>query len=340
MDNVVINITELPPPEVLIRLANPDSIPEGGDPGQVLAKVDGQDYHTAWIAPPGGDVSGLAPIDSPVFTGDPQAPTPPISDNDDSIATTNFVNKYVQTELSTVIRDQGSWDASGNAFPSAGGSGSGGAIQKGNQFTISVSGVLGGTAVTSPYSIIRALVDFPGQDPVKWFVEDRSTAAVSIGSRKYLFWQNTDSAVTGTTNETILTPISFLVPAGSVGPNSTLQIKAFVRKNGIIAPATFRVLANTSFQISGAKQIFTTGGVFLASYRTMGIQCRITNKNSSSTQNVASISSFSSDTPSTNPVLPVNIDFSVNQYVFMTAQLGNSADTAILDNVQIYIDTV
>lgn len=38
-----------------------------------------------------------APIDSPVFTGDPQAPTPSAGDNDTSIATT----EYVQTEIST-----------------------------------------------------------------------------------------------------------------------------------------------------------------------------------------------------------------------------------------------
>ena len=34
---------------------------------------------------------GYAPINNPVFTGDPQAPTPPPSDNDTSIATTAFV---------------------------------------------------------------------------------------------------------------------------------------------------------------------------------------------------------------------------------------------------------
>lgn len=36
-------------------------------------------------------VSDLAPINSPVFTGDPQAPTPATADNDTSIATTAFV---------------------------------------------------------------------------------------------------------------------------------------------------------------------------------------------------------------------------------------------------------
>src|SRR6185369_17703683 len=34
---------------------------------------------------------GAAPLASPVFTGDPQAPTPATADNDTSIATTAFV---------------------------------------------------------------------------------------------------------------------------------------------------------------------------------------------------------------------------------------------------------
>lgn len=39
----------------------------------------------------GVDLSGYAPIDSPVLTGNPQAPTPLAGDNDTSIATTAFV---------------------------------------------------------------------------------------------------------------------------------------------------------------------------------------------------------------------------------------------------------
>src|SRR4249919_1582818 len=38
---------------------------------------------------------GYAPINNPVFTGDPQAPTPAPTDNDTSIATTAFVKTQV-----------------------------------------------------------------------------------------------------------------------------------------------------------------------------------------------------------------------------------------------------
>lgn len=39
----------------------------------------------------------LAPISSPVFTGNPQAPTPSINDSDNSIATTGFVQQLIST---------------------------------------------------------------------------------------------------------------------------------------------------------------------------------------------------------------------------------------------------
>lgn len=43
---------------------------------------------------------GVAPIASPVFTGDPQAPTPAPGDNDTSIATTSFVSTAVSNAIS------------------------------------------------------------------------------------------------------------------------------------------------------------------------------------------------------------------------------------------------
>ena len=63
-------------------------VPAGGTAGQYLQKIDGVDYNTDWVTL---NLSAYAPINSPVFTGDPQAPTPAFGDNDTSIATTAFV---------------------------------------------------------------------------------------------------------------------------------------------------------------------------------------------------------------------------------------------------------
>ncbi len=64
---------------------------------------------TKWDAvTPGG--SGGAPLDSPVFTGDPRAPTPATSDNDTSISTTAFVKAAVAAAIAAIpaapVREQ------------------------------------------------------------------------------------------------------------------------------------------------------------------------------------------------------------------------------------------
>lgn len=46
------------------------------------------------------DVAGAAPLESPALTGNPTAPTPIDSDNDNSIATTAFVKSYVDPRTS------------------------------------------------------------------------------------------------------------------------------------------------------------------------------------------------------------------------------------------------
>jgi hypothetical protein len=54
--------------------------------------------------------------------------------------------------------DRGNYSAATNVFPSAGGSGAGGAILKGDIWTISAVGTLGGVAV-SLGDTVRALSD-------------------------------------------------------------------------------------------------------------------------------------------------------------------------------------
>jgi len=89
-------------------------VPIGGGTGQVLTKNSATDYDTIWSTPAAAgvtswntrtgavtmtlaDVTGVggAPINNPVLTGDPQAPTPTAGDNDTSIATTAFVQNAI-----------------------------------------------------------------------------------------------------------------------------------------------------------------------------------------------------------------------------------------------------
>lgn len=77
------------------------------------------------------------------------------------------VNTTPMTRITFHYQDD--YDASGNMFPAAGGSGQEGAIRKGDVFYISVAGILGGAAV-EPGAQIIARVDNPGQTLNNWFV--------------------------------------------------------------------------------------------------------------------------------------------------------------------------
>jgi hypothetical protein len=63
-----------------------------GTAGQVLTSQGGVAAAMTWTTP-----TAYAPLASPVFTGDPQAPTASVGDSDTSIATTAFVQSAVAT---------------------------------------------------------------------------------------------------------------------------------------------------------------------------------------------------------------------------------------------------
>lgn len=77
-----------------------------------------------------------------------------------------------------LLDDRGNYDASGNAFPSGGGSGASGAILKGDLWTINVAGTLGGVAV-GPGDVVRALVDAPGSTASNWAITENNFGYVA-----------------------------------------------------------------------------------------------------------------------------------------------------------------
>lgn len=76
-----------------------------------------------------------------------------------------------------LLDDRGNYNASGNVFPSSGGSGTSGAILKGDLWTINVAGTLGGVAV-GPGDVVRALVDAPGSTASNWAVTENNLGYV------------------------------------------------------------------------------------------------------------------------------------------------------------------
>lgn len=77
---------------------------------------------------------------------------------------------YVDSLVVGLWDDRGSYDASTNAFPSTGGSGTSGAIKKGDIWTISVAGTLPSGQDVEIGDTVRALVDSPSTTPANWSI--------------------------------------------------------------------------------------------------------------------------------------------------------------------------
>ena len=107
--------------------------------------------------------------------------------------TLNSAKAYADGLVVGLWDDRGSYNASTNTFPSSGGSGVSGAILKGDIWTISVSGSLGGVAVT-PGDLVRALIDAPSTTPANWVITENNFGYVAENSA------NKTNTITG--NET------------------------------------------------------------------------------------------------------------------------------------------
>ncbi len=99
-----------------------------------------------------------------------------IADQSDLQTAFDNLTAYVDASVVGLLDDRGNYDASGNNYPSSGGSGSGGAINKGDIWVVSVPGVLNGVDVLAGDQI-RALVDNPS-NPGDWAISEANIGYV------------------------------------------------------------------------------------------------------------------------------------------------------------------
>lgn len=106
-----------------------------------------------------GNVDNTSDANKPVSTAQAAADTTAL----------NAAKAYADSLVVGLWDDRGNYNASVNTFPASGGSGSAGAVLKGDIWTITVAGTLGGTAV-SVGQTVRATVDTPGQTAGNWAI--------------------------------------------------------------------------------------------------------------------------------------------------------------------------
>lgn len=107
------------------------------------------------------------------------------ANSDTKIATQKAVKAFAESLVVGLWDDRGAHNASGNAYPSSGGSGTAGAVVKGDIWTISVGGTLSG-GVVEPGDTVRALVNSPGGTAGNWAIAQNNVGYVPLNAASNL----------------------------------------------------------------------------------------------------------------------------------------------------------
>ena len=136
-------------------------------------------------------------------------------------------------------------------------------------------------------------------------------------------------AVTGTTVETVTGTL--LIPANSVDVNSSCaELTARILKTGILGATTLRVYTNTNDHLTGAI-LLATGGAALAADIFQQISRTLFIGKSPTNTKVAPRSSqiYSDDARFSANETANAIDWPVDQYIILTVQNADAADSTI-----------
>lgn len=135
-----------------------------GDTAGAIARLAGNTTTTKkFLTSVGDGTNSTAPAYSLDFSTDVTF----AGNSDTIIPSQKAIKTYVDGSVAGLLDYRGGYDASGNTYPVAGGSGTAGAVLKGDMWIISVAGSLGGEAVQVGDSII-ANVDTPAQTASNW----------------------------------------------------------------------------------------------------------------------------------------------------------------------------
>jgi hypothetical protein len=136
---------------------------------------------------------------------------------DPTLALQAATKQYVDNSVLGLLDDRGSYDASVNTFPSSGGSGTAGAIMKGDLWYISVAGTLGGKSVAIG-STVRALVDNPGQTATNWDILNVGLGFIPATQNQTMYLGTTALTINATSGtQTVLDGMTSITSTTFVG---------------------------------------------------------------------------------------------------------------------------
>jgi hypothetical protein len=162
-------------------------------------------------------------------------------------------------------------------------------------------------------------------------------------AEKLYVYQNTDSAVTGTTSQTVL--FNGKINGGEMGLNGVLNINAVLYKIGSLGNFSCNMYLSTV----GTNTVGSTGtpasSTTIASYAFNTLyggrfSRTLANKNNQSLNNIFTVSNSVINDNGFNhsPRDTINFNTANDFWVVITGRLANAGDTGGLDNVQVQID--
>lgn len=173
--------------------------------------------------------------------------------NGDPITPLGAVTKqYADGLVVGLLDDRGNWDASVNLYPNTNGSGTAGAILKGDIWYISVAGTLGVNPVLVGYSV-RALVDAPAQVDANW---DILNVGLGYVPENVLNKATTFGVLNNTLYPTILAVSNYVTSQGYL-----TSVSLTTNVTGILPVANGGT--NSSVALTNSKVMVSVGGAIV-----------------------------------------------------------------------------
>lgn len=181
------------------------------------------------------------------------------SATDTQIPSALAVKTYADSLVVGLFDDRGNYDASVNTFPASGGSGTAGAVAKGDIWRINVSGTLGAEAVQVGDSV-RALQDAPGQTAANWAImqnNDEQATTTLAGNTRYA---TNAEAIAKTVTNAALTPsnLTSYPQKFAVSFGDATATTFTITHNFNTRDITWTVWDNTTFEARYPQVVATT----------------------------------------------------------------------------------
>lgn len=260
---------------IIVYIEPSGALPAGGTAGQILTKVDNQDFNADWEDPTagGGTVESVNGI-LPDINKNVQIDYSDVGADQAGSANTAETNAktYADSLVVGLWDDRGNYDPTATStYPVSGGSGTAGIILKGDIWTVSVNGIIAGTIVKVG-DTVRALSDSPGVVSSNWSIapfnigyvpenvanKDTANGYVGLDSFKIKFRNLLNTFTSFLTNYNTA-PRTYLLPDrdGTLADNTDLankqdRLPQLISGGGItIVPTNIARVAVSTYYIPG-----------------------------------------------------------------------------------------